>query len=726
MLYSKNQTKHIAAQFAIIILCLFGFISIGAQPSSADSSRIDGYYTNLSKHCYVNPDSSIYYVNLILYETDSIAWTEQQAYAYLWGILCSGYHDQIDLKYELLQGVEKLLAEKGETLEPTVLAATILDVQMHWGDYYLETGGYNGALEIYESLAEQLEHKTERTDDEFQRLVICYQYLANIHKLRGSYKQAIDFHFQAINLERQYYAEKGEPEGDQNLVHSRIASAYRLMGQSNRALSYYRPAFKSVMKKYWADPSLEKSRIRKYLVNMGLELGAYYRELDKPDSALYYLEQVTPMIQETEPLRLDLELEKAKVYGQMGLYANAQDILQQAITRSKAENGIGNLFLLGRLYNGQGDIYQKQRKYPAALQAYQDALHYLAEDFESSELQQNPQVTSWVAPRELLYTLTQKTQLLLQHPPDDSPSWLSVAWATATAGMDLIDSIKVSYTSDYDKQYLLDESYQLFELALAIAHEGGEAYHELAFQTMERSKAIALFAAVRDLHARSYAQVPEEQLEKMRRVQYQLAKVDAQLEKNTAEAQQIKLREKRLQLKGVYQDIINDFELNYPGYYQLKYNQKVAGLSDILHDDLLNEQMLIEYFVGERHLYVSVLEPGNTNFSLHQLKWSPELEQWAIELKEDIYQRDDQAYREKAFALYQALLAPCLKDLTPDRLLIIPDGVLGYLPFDILLSEEVQEENAGNFRNYPFLMQETTVSQKFFPYDVAGNAAAPK
>lgn len=141
---------------------LFPFLataSLSAQQADADSLRIETYYTQLSQHCYSNLDSTLYYLDLLLEETHQLGWTEEESYAYLWGILCTGYHDQIDLKYELLSNAEKLLAEKGTELDPEVITAINVDLRMHWGDYYMETGGYNGALDIYETLAMALEEK---------------------------------------------------------------------------------------------------------------------------------------------------------------------------------------------------------------------------------------------------------------------------------------------------------------------------------------------------------------------------------------------------------------------------------------------------------------------------------------------------------------------------------------------------------------------------------------
>lgn len=691
----------------------YAVLPLSAQPPNADSLRIEQYFGQLGQHCYANLDSTLFYLDVLLEETSQLGWTEEQAYAYLWGILCTGYHDQIDLKYKLLSEAEELMARKGGALSQDVSAGIDLDLRLHWGDYYMETGGYQGALDIYEPLAVSLQAKDSLNDEEFQRLVIVYQYLATIHRLRGSYREAIDFSFQALNYERRYYASRGEAAGDESLALSRIANAYWLKGERALAMAYYRPAFENTLRTYQADPA-GKRRIRKRLISMGLELGQYYRELENADSAWLFLEGVTPYALPDEPIRQELQLEKALVLALTGNFTTARDSLQAAIARlTSHDRTLGSSFLLGRLHNGLGDILAAEESFTAALQAYQLALGYLHPDFHSEDLLQNPVPTTFTAPRELLYALTQKTRLLALHPPNEPGDWLAAAWSSARTGMGLVDSIRLSYQSDYDKQYLLGESYQLYELALEIAFRGGEPYTDEAFRIMENSKALSLFAAVRDLHARDFAGVPARSLEKARRLQYQLQQADARLESAVSEAEQIAGRQAWLALKQEYDSLIRSFEKDYPDYYRLKYQQPSFAITDPAAKALLGDQLLIEYFTGATHLYAFIYDGAKGQSRLFQLPWRKDFNQWAKTLKSDIYNREDEAFRRKASALYQALLEPLLADALPQRLLIIPDGVLGYLPFDILLTAPVAPGQENNFRQYPFLMRNTAVSQNF-------------
>ena len=66
-------------------------------------------------------------------------------------------------------------------------------------------------------------------------------------------------------------------------------------------------------------------------------------------------------------------------------------------------------------------------------------------------------------------------------------------------------------------------------------------------------------------------------------------------------------------------------------------------------------------------------------------------------------------YTRTACQLYEKLLAPVADWLTPE-LVVIPDGVLGYLPFEALLTAPPPKEAEGRFSHYEYLLKKHQVS----------------
>ena len=69
-----------------------------------------------------------------------------------------------------------------------------------------------------------------------------------------------------------------------------------------------------------------------------------------------------------------------------------------------------------------------------------------------------------------------------------------------------------------------------------------------------------------------------------------------------------------------------------------------------------------------------------------------------------------QQYAEAAYKLYTRLIAPVEEEL-PEQLVIIPDDVLGYLPFDALLSQ--MPEGPANSHTYEYLLKKYQISYAY-------------
>jgi CHAT domain-containing protein len=68
-----------------------------------------------------------------------------------------------------------------------------------------------------------------------------------------------------------------------------------------------------------------------------------------------------------------------------------------------------------------------------------------------------------------------------------------------------------------------------------------------------------------------------------------------------------------------------------------------------------------------------------------------------------------EAYLEVAPKLYEKLIAPVAEGL-PEQLVIVPDGILGYIPFEALLKEEPDARNFYAAERLPYLLREHQVS----------------
>lgn len=150
----------------------------------------------------------------------------------------------------------------------------------------------------------------------------------------------------------------------------------------------------------------------------------------------------------------------------------------------------------------------------------------------------------------------------------------------------------------------------------------------------------------------------------------------------------------------------------------MKYN--FSGIQRSAIGDLLPEQTgLIEYLVGDSSLYIYYHFPSGDGVLEQAL--DGELAQKVVDFREsifgyflgadrseEVYQSSAAQFTQLATAMYQYLLGPLEKHSLPAKLIIIPDGVLGYLPFDALLTAAPNQPT--RFRSHPYLLKSHQIS----------------
>ncbi len=220
----------------------------------------------------------------------------------------------------------------------------------------------------------------------------------------------------------------------------------------------------------------------------------------------------------------------------------------------------------------------------------------------------------------------------------------------------------------------------------------------------ERSKSLLLLEAFKKTKAQEIAGIPKELIEKEKKFKENINKYQLEINRLKKLPPDIRLNkiiisEKRLlEEKKAYEAFVLELEQNYHKYYQLKYERNVVDLNSI-RSMLAPEQMLIEYFISDEFVYIFKITA-----TLFEMKVSPlsiDLGKKVGDFRSSIYsyylesrerspedwEKYQKKYEEIGYELYQYLLEPILVDAKENRLVIILAGVLGYLPFEALLTE---------------------------------------
>ncbi len=144
--------------------------------------------------------------------------------------------------------------------------------------------------------------------------------------------------------------------------------------------------------------------------------------------------------------------------------------------------------------------------------------------------------------------------------------------------------------------------------------------------------------------------------------------------------------------------------------------KNIRSLQYVQDTLLQSDQALLEYFVGDSSIFLFVVKPDT--FLVEEIPYNFPLEDCIEGLRKGLYgyyaagkeERSDpdlqknsrKLYLENAQFLYEKLFAPVAQFL-PEKVIIVPDGPLGYIPFDALLDR--MPENEIDFKSYPYLLK---------------------
>ncbi|MCB0636971.1 MAG: CHAT domain-containing protein, partial [Lewinella sp.] len=268
------------------------------------------------------------------------------------------------------------------------------------------------------------------------------------------------------------------------------------------------------------------------------------------------------------------------------------------------------------------------------------------------------------------------------------------------------------------------------EVVFALQQETlAEDYTEAAFRFMEKSKSVLLLSSLKENQARMAANMPDSLLQRENELRADLAYrqrqlVDRELEYGTNDSLAQVQRQQLLRRQQAYQALIGELEKDYPNYHREKYNTAVVRL-DTFRQHLAGQgQSLVEYFVGARHWYYLALSATGQQFG--RLADPDGLTMAVSDCLEAIHapERGEASLREYARLgqeLYDQLWSPMTANLQP-RTVVVPAGILGYLPFEALLREAVGD---ASLRDFPFLLRDYQLSYAYSATVLMENHRSP-
>jgi CHAT domain-containing protein/tetratricopeptide (TPR) repeat protein len=263
---------------------------------------------------------------------------------------------------------------------------------------------------------------------------------------------------------------------------------------------------------------------------------------------------------------------------------------------------------------------------------------------------------------------------------------------------------------------------RLFQLR----HDPGDLL--AAFSAAERGSARVFLEALGRARAGSVGAVDRDQLDREAAQQVRLRRLDAQieaLEDQPAESRRPeaigRLLEERTQVESGLRALVAGLEARFPAYAALKYPRPCS--LEQARACLSPGEVALVYVLGSEASFLIVVseqsdgDPTTAGLAIHELApaseiaplvsvlSAPETLKYGRGLKplDDPGPTASKRGRDAAIAAYRILLGPAAAAIADKNLVIVPGGVLGYLPFPLLL--EPAGAGAESENSYRYLVE---------------------
>lgn len=564
------------------------------------------------------------------------------------------------------------------------------------GGTYILAGEYSKALENFE-LAIEYCHKTEKTD--FYNLAQAYNNMSTIYKKYGDFAMAENLSFNAIQL---YLNHK-----DNRFSEIHLAAAYNNLSMAFSGQKKFPEALEYAKKAEKIRLSLTTDQ-RPNLASLYTNMGHIYLNLKEYETALA-IQRKALAIRENIFGKDNLQT-AYNIFNIGDIFLSTGENLEEALALSNKVLKIREEKLpekheeISTAYFNIGRIYFERKLFDKALEAFHQSAFRLSHAQYSTDKLLVPPTDSLINTRNMASILNWKGKTMreLFHLNQDL-NYLLASLKHYDVASQLTTKLMRNFHSD-SKGTLQNVSWFIYEGGMETSYHlyqqtKEKIYLEKALYFAEQSKAVLLSEGIRSTKALKFANIPEDVQIRERALRIDIAanEQEAADEMTKGERTDIrkiaKLREIIYAKQSEHDALIEDLEKDYPNYFAFKYGSQTASLGKI-QQHLGPSSTLVEYLVGDKSTYV--ISINNNDIYLQKIQISRD----SLNAKTNSLVKllaasnaNQIELQQATYEMFHLLLAPALADFDTDQLIIVPDGPLNALPFEVL--QKCESKNQG-------------------------------
>ncbi len=558
--------------------------------------------------------------------------------------------------------------------------------------------------------------------EQFGKSLESYEKAINIYesnrfigpKLAYAYKNAAQVYQRYSNDRKALTYFEAALVSDTTVAASQNVSAY-----ANLASMFLDLDSLDLAKKYYNQGRAQNNSVTSYQASLDFSGAILALKTGKLDSARLHIQNALHYYESDPgegPNRIRALTTLADIATRQHLFRQAEQYFHQAETAGKLYYN-GKSREMAKLYNETGLFYEQHNQPDRALTYFQKALVQAFPNFNSLEITDNPGLSEALLESQAMRAAAAKAQLLLKLSNTsknaaalrrNAAHCFNLSFAVATR-------LRHTYGNDVDKIALSANNriaYQAAALNLwQLWNDTPETtYLEQLFSLIEQTKAQSLADALQQQKALVLSGIPDSLLQKeaVLRLESAVATNESEMLEAGKDSTEASKKLRAFRQKKTYDDFIGQLGKEYPQFRQYAEADVSADVSAI-RKALPDSTVLLSWFdAGDRYLCLR----------LHGSEiWASEVMRDSvfdhslldfIALLSDLnrQQASPGDFFQAAHALHQKLF-PIDPLAGVKSLLIVPDGLLCYLPFEVLLTAP---HDKGGFATAPYMFRQCAVT----------------
>ncbi|MBK7938190.1 MAG: CHAT domain-containing protein [Lewinellaceae bacterium] len=355
-----------------------------------------------------------------------------------------------------------------------------------------------------------------------------------------------------------------------------------------------------------------------------------------------------------------------------------------------------------------------------------EALRYVIPTFRPAGVFDNPDPASFYPENTILEALDLKSEILWQQYEQNNHPAELLRLADTTIALALRSADVLTSTYGFESSVLNSQEYTraLHERYFRILFERNEQLQEpetpaRIVDFSERSRALLLRQKLADDATLNTSGIPGELLEREKLLRAKLTKQRNTLAEMEADGEPTEMIEQQKRQIFILEDergVLNKEIRSFSGAYTGGDSTRIVSLSGIRAQLGGDDAMLVAYFYNPATgaLYQVGITRREVRLARHTLS-AANIEAFiaAVRNDEEAAKRTDvdpeylARFVRESTLLYDSLLAPVAAGFPLRELIIVPDGILGAFPFDLLLKGPTQ--GLDSFNQLPYLFRDVAV-----------------